>query len=68
LAELTEISDAEHLFEYARQMVRCDAEMDAASAYFAYEIEADLHGQTYREMNKLTEMVAGLTTTQREEG
>ena len=64
MADLVELFDAEHLHEYARQMVRCDAELDASSAYFAQKLSLDQSGQIPAEMNRLTEMVASLTSSQ----
>ena len=75
MSDVIELSDAEHLFEYARQMVRCDAEMETQAATFGAFLEGDQRGMVSgldwndqdaarNEMDKLTEMVASLTASQ----
>lgn len=78
MTDLVELSDAEHLFEYARQMVRCDAEMDnmqlrEVAMQFCkaerMEYEEGMHltpdrWAAYDEMTRLASMVAGLTASQ----
>ncbi len=63
-----ELSDAEHLFEYARQMVRCDedyADLDDSAPIFSDFSGAHMRlDQVEAEKGKLTEMVAGLTSSQ----
>lgn len=70
-----ELTDTEHLHEYARQMVRCDAEMEVQAATYGAFLEGDQvrmvsgldwhdQGVTRFEMDKLTGMVAGLTASQ----
>ena len=56
MADLVELSAAEHLFEYARQMVRCETEVGDLSLSFSNAV--------HDELDKLTEMVAGLTASQ----
>ena len=78
MADLVELSDAEHLFEYARQMVRCDAEMETQASTFGAFLEGDqarmISGLDWNdqdaardELDKLAEMVAGLTAQRGEE-
>ena len=66
MADLVELSDAEHLYEYARQIVRCDA--DYADLDDSAPIFSDFNGahmrldQVEQERDKLAEMIAGLTS------